>query len=1067
MTMDDVSITNGVSTTPEMLVEGNAVEIVDGDVTPGLPDFTNFGTVNVAAGTVTRTYTIKNTGGSNLNLTGVTPFVIIGGVNAADFALTGDPITPIAAAGQTTFQITFNPSAVGIRAANITIANNDSNENPYNFDISGNGSACVPTVAVTSITPTSGPTATEVTINGSGFASASTVSFGGTIAVFTIVSATVIKATVPSGAVSGNITITDSAGCDLAFSSFTVISTVNTGCDGASLFTDLIISEVYDSNALNVWHMELYNPTQNPINLATSNYILKRYGNIGDVSPTRIITLSGIVNPGGVYYAQLGNSGVPCGGSYNFTELGNGINALDEIRLTKNGVDVDVVQCPNEVGYTIKRNLTAAGPTMTYAAVDWTFNSNEVCIDLGLPYLAIAAPPTTTLPNVAIACNNNSTQITVIGTQGVAGGQALTYQWYSSAIGDAAWTTLTNTGIYFGVTTNVLTIVNVATITGIQYYCQVRESGTTCFRASNATTVNVTSAFTEWTGTWSNSAPTLSKYALLKSNYNTAINGNIDACTVKVQSGTLTISSENYVNIQFHLVVEPGAFVSILDKGSLVQIDNNGVNTGLGTVNVSRTTTPYERFDYTYWSSPIANQTFGTCTLNTWRMDRAFLFNTANFQDLFGGAGYPQTIPGSDSYDDTGDAWQNVGVTTPMLPGKGYIVMAPTTGAFPTTSSVTFTGGTNSLTTGNVIIPLALSQNIADNNDDFNLVGNPYPSAIRANDFINANLPNITGTLYFWTHKNDISIANPGPGLYNFSEDDYAYYNLTGGTATTGTVGTGSNSGSIAPNGFIASGQGFLVEAQNNTTSLVFNNLMRNKTHVNTSFFRLQNSLSDRIWLNLTNPDGLFSQQLIGYFETTSTGFDLGYDGLVTDAKSYINFYSVANLEPYKIQSRGAFSESDIVPLGYNTAANGLFTISIDNKEGVLNDVSTQIYLKDNELNIYHNLKAAPYDFTTVYGTYNSRFEIHYTNPTLGNSVNDLQNNAISVVSANDKTIIKSEGLRIDKVLVYDMLGRALFTKNEINSREFSITNMQWSKQTLIVKVILENGEVVTKKIIN
>ena len=45
----------------------------------------------------------------------------------------------MAAAGSTTFQVRFDPSATGTRVATITIANNDADENPYDFAIQGTG----------------------------------------------------------------------------------------------------------------------------------------------------------------------------------------------------------------------------------------------------------------------------------------------------------------------------------------------------------------------------------------------------------------------------------------------------------------------------------------------------------------------------------------------------------------------------------------------------------------------------------------------------------------------------------------------------------------------------------------------------------------------------------------------------------------------------------------------------------------------------------------------------------------------------------------------------------------
>ncbi len=130
---------SGVIGVPEIDIEGNAISIVDGDVTPSLLDDTDFGSINLTGGTHTKTFTIRNTGTASLSLTGGSPYVSISGAHAADFTLTANPTASIAGSAFTTFNITFNPSLAGLRTASISIANNDSDENPYNFDIQGTG----------------------------------------------------------------------------------------------------------------------------------------------------------------------------------------------------------------------------------------------------------------------------------------------------------------------------------------------------------------------------------------------------------------------------------------------------------------------------------------------------------------------------------------------------------------------------------------------------------------------------------------------------------------------------------------------------------------------------------------------------------------------------------------------------------------------------------------------------------------------------------------------------------------------------------------------------------------
>jgi hypothetical protein len=69
-----------------------------------------------------------------------------------------------------------------------------------------------PTLSVASFTPTSGAAGKDVTITGLGFTKSSTVSFDGVSAAsVTYVSATKLKATVPSGASTGAIGVTNTA----------------------------------------------------------------------------------------------------------------------------------------------------------------------------------------------------------------------------------------------------------------------------------------------------------------------------------------------------------------------------------------------------------------------------------------------------------------------------------------------------------------------------------------------------------------------------------------------------------------------------------------------------------------------------------------------------------------------------------------------------------------------------------------------------------------------------------------------------------------------------------------
>lgn len=137
---DDVTpydlATVGPTLAAEINVQQSGTNIVDGSTTAQSTDGTLFGAVPVTSGTFTRTFTIQNLGTANLVISNAT----ISGANAADFAISGItlPLT-LTPSGSTTFVVTFDPSAAGIRNATVNIANTDSNENPYDFAIQGIG----------------------------------------------------------------------------------------------------------------------------------------------------------------------------------------------------------------------------------------------------------------------------------------------------------------------------------------------------------------------------------------------------------------------------------------------------------------------------------------------------------------------------------------------------------------------------------------------------------------------------------------------------------------------------------------------------------------------------------------------------------------------------------------------------------------------------------------------------------------------------------------------------------------------------------------------------------------
>src|SRR5581483_6164269 len=77
--------------------------------------------------------------------------------------------------------------------------------------------------SIATFAPTSGPVGTAVTLNGSGFLGTSSVKFNGTPAGYTVNSDTKITTTVPGGATSGKISVTNSLGTAVSSQAFSVV----------------------------------------------------------------------------------------------------------------------------------------------------------------------------------------------------------------------------------------------------------------------------------------------------------------------------------------------------------------------------------------------------------------------------------------------------------------------------------------------------------------------------------------------------------------------------------------------------------------------------------------------------------------------------------------------------------------------------------------------------------------------------------------------------------------------------------------------------------------------------
>lgn len=100
----------------------------------------DFGSSEVGVAAASVTFTIENLGLGDLNLSGSPDKISISGAHAGDFVIDqSDVASPVSPSEETTFTITFTPSASGTRSATITIENDDSDEDSYVIQLTGEG----------------------------------------------------------------------------------------------------------------------------------------------------------------------------------------------------------------------------------------------------------------------------------------------------------------------------------------------------------------------------------------------------------------------------------------------------------------------------------------------------------------------------------------------------------------------------------------------------------------------------------------------------------------------------------------------------------------------------------------------------------------------------------------------------------------------------------------------------------------------------------------------------------------------------------------------------------------
>lgn len=593
---------------------------------------------------------------------------------------------------------------------------------------------------------------------------------------------------------------------------------------------------------------------------------------------------------------------------------------------------------------------------------------------------------------------------------------------------------------------------------------------------------------------------------IVKTTHNITSQGNKTVLGLFVNSNTLTATTSGGLQtdgtkIEVSHYLKLDGKIDLVGRSQLVQKLGSDLDaTSSGSLERDQQGQA-NKYNYNYWSSPVG-------TINNTTNNNSFtvagvlrdgtntaLATPALINWVAGYDGSPTTpislarywIYKFDNLANDYARWTQIGETGSLTASKGFTLKG--SGTATADQNLTFLGKPNNGTITNTV-----------GADQLLLIGNPYPSALDADKFINDNInvianttstPTIDGTLYFWEHYT----TNNSHNLAAY-QGGYGIRNLSGGVAPSATgvdliSGSGTSSKSF-PKRYIPVGQGFFVIGKDNTGGTVtFNNSQREfitetdlssqttyripttpKTDnhwTDNSNAVVENDTHKKIRLGFNVIDKTFHRQVLLAFmdEKANSEMNDGYDAFNID-DSPSDMYLLNGENELAIQGEGYFDEDASFPIAVRTEATGKVSFGIDALENF--DQSQNVFIYDKETDSYNSIKNKLYEVELPEGYFKDRFSLRFTDKTLGvkdviyeNSIQvafTRSNNVLNITNgANDNTVVA--------VSLFNIQGKLMSTWDVSEKEQTSIKIPIQNKTSgvYIVKLKTSKGNI-NKKII-
>jgi|GEM_PF-2916249 len=539
--------------------------------------------------------------------------------------------------------------------------------------------------------------------------------------------------------------------------------------------------------------------------------------------------------------------------------------------------------------------------------------------------------------------------------------------------------------------------------------------------------------------------------------------------------------------------------IDLVDESQLIQTTNSDLDiTSAGYLERDQQGQT-SIYNYNFWSSPVnpinttANNTdYSIAGIlkdgTTAATPQTITFNTSGYD---GASGSPITLADYWMFKyvnqpDLYANWVQIRSTGTLKVGEGYTQKG--TGAATGTQNYVFSGKPN-----NGIIQHTIGAN------NVYLVGNPYASALDADQFINDNLASVenagdvigsgssTGALYFWEH-----FSTNNSHVFAAYEGGYATYNLAGGVIAIPDPDVSSNgAGTIRPGRYVPVAQGFFVQGSPTGGTIEFNNGQRaykresifaddsvfTKTASEAATQEISTNTADlqRVYFKFTTPEGPQRELLLAVKEGLADGLNYGYDARmlddqVTDCAWVVKGETEIEDEKLVIQGIGAIYEDLELPLQIKVGTEGICKFEVQSLADL--DPSLEMYFLDAVLNLATKLEAGvPVEFNLGSGEYNDRFYVVFKAAEVLaiDDVDVISDDLVVFYNAATGSIMinSSSVFTAKKVSLYNVLGQQVLktSTDYTNVTEISIP-VQVATGTYLVTFDYNNGTTVTKKVL-